>query len=120
MAIHDVEHCECYEVHKELVDQVMNHMPDDDELYDLAELFKVFGDSTRIRILTVLFGEEMCVCDIAEALGMNQSAVSHQLRVLKNAKLIKNRKDGKQVFYSLADDHVRTILAMGLEHIEEK
>lgn len=120
MAIHDVEHCECYEVHKELVDQVMNHMPDDDELYDLAELFKVFGDSTRIRILTVLFGEEMCVCDIAEALGMNQSAVSHQLRVLKNAKLIKNRKDGKQVFYSLADDHVRTILAMGLEHIEEQ
>ena len=120
MTIHDVEHCECYEVHKELVDQVMNHMPDDDELYDLAELFKVFGDSTRIRILTVLFGEEMCVCDIAEALGMNQSAVSHQLRVLKNAKLIKNRKDGKQVFYSLADDHVRTILAMGLEHIEEK
>ena len=120
MAIHDVEHCECHEVHKDLVAQVMNHMPDVDELYDLAELFKVFGDSTRIRILTVLFGDEMCVCDIAEALMMNQSAVSHQLRVLKNAKLIKNRKDGKQVFYSLADDHVRTILAMGLEHIEEQ
>lgn len=93
---------------------------DEVKLYDLAELFKVFGDSTRIRILTVLFEEEMCVCDIAEALGMNQSAVSHQLRVLKTAKLIKNRKDGKQVFYSLADDHVRTILAMGLEHIEEQ
>ena len=120
MAIHDVEHCECSEVHKDLVDQVMSSMPDEDELYDLAELFKVFGDSTRIRILTVLFGDEMCVCDIAEALKMNQSAVSHQLRVLKNAKLIKNRKDGKQVFYSLADDHVRTILAMGLEHIEEQ
>lgn len=120
MAIHDVEHCECYEVHKDLVDQVMNRMPDEDELYDLAELFKVFGDSTRIRILTVLFGEEMCVCDIAEALSMNQSAVSHQLRVLKNAKLIKNRKEGKMVFYSLADDHVSTILAMGLEHIEEQ
>lgn len=120
MAIHDVEHCECFEVHKELVNQVRNRMPDEDELYDLAELFKVFGDSTRIRILNVLFEEEMCVCDIAEALGMNQSAVSHQLRVLKNAKLIKNRKDGKQVFYSLADDHVSTILAMGLEHIEEK
>ena len=90
------------------------------KIIDLAELFKVFGDSTRIRILTVLFGEEMCVCDIAEALSMNQSAVSHQLRVLKNAKLIKNRKDGKQVFYSLADDHVSTILAMGLEHIEEQ
>lgn len=120
MAIHDVEHCECHIVHREVVDQVMNLMPDEDELYDLAELFKVFGDSTRIRILTVLFDDEMCVCDIAEALSMNQSAVSHQLRVLKNAKLIKNRKDGKQVFYSLADDHVRTILAMGLEHIEEQ
>ena len=120
MAIHDVEHCECHEIHKDLVKQVMNRMPDDDELYDLAELFKVFGDSTRIRILTVLLGEEMCVCDIAEALMMNQSAVSHQLRVLKNAKLIKNRKEGKQVFYSLADDHVSTILAMGLEHIEEQ
>lgn len=120
MAIHDVEHCECHEVHKDLIDKVMNRMPDEDELYDLAELFKVFGDSTRIRILTVLFGEEMCVCDIAEALGMNQSAVSHQLRVLKNAKLIKNRKEGKLVFYSLADDHVSTILAMGLEHIEEQ
>ncbi|MBR3811001.1 MAG: helix-turn-helix transcriptional regulator [Agathobacter sp.] len=119
MAIHDVEHCECFEVHKELVNQVRNRMPDEDELYDLAELFKVFGDSTRIRILNVLFEEEMCVCDIAEALRMNQSAVSHQLRVLKIAKLIKNRKDGKQVFYSLADDHVSTILAMGLEHIEE-
>jgi ArsR family transcriptional regulator len=93
---------------------------DEVKLYELAELFKVFGDSTRIRILTVLFEEEMCVCDIAEVLGMNQSAVSHQLRVLKTAKLIKNRKDGKQVFYSLADDHVRTILAMGLEHIEEQ
>lgn len=120
MAIHDVEHCECHIVHREVVDQVMNLMPDEDELYDLAELFKVFGDSTRIRILTVLFDDEMCVCDIAEALSMNQSAVSHQLRVLKNAKLIKNRKEGKQVFYSLADDHVRTILAMGLEHIEEQ
>ena len=120
MAIHDVEHCDCYETHKDLIEKVTSHMPDEDDLYDLAELFKVFGDSTRIRILSVLFGEEMCVCDIAEALNMNQSAVSHQLRVLKNAKLIKNRKDGKQVFYSLADDHVSTILAMGLEHIEEQ
>ncbi len=120
MAIHDVEHCGCHEVHKDLVDKIKNRMPDEDELYDLAEVFKVFGDSTRIRILTVLLGEEMCVCDIAEALNMNQSAVSHQLRVLKNAKLIKNRKEGKQVFYSLADDHVSTILAMGLEHIEEQ
>lgn len=120
MAIHDVEHCECHEVHQDLVKQVMNRMPDEDELYDLAELFKVFGDSTRIRILTVLFGEEMCVCDIAEALQMKQSAVSHQLKILKNAKLIKNRREGKQVYYALADDHVSTILAMGLEHIEEQ
>ena len=120
MAIHDVEHCDCHEVHKDLVHQVMNRMPDEDELYDLAELFKVFGDSTRVRILTVLFGEEMCVCDIAEALQMNQSAVSHQLKILKNAKLIKNRREGKQVYYALADDHVSTILAMGLEHIEEQ
>jgi len=119
MAIHDVEHCECHEVHKDLIAQIANRQPDEDELYDLAELFKVFGDSTRIRILSVLMGEELCVCDIAEALGMTQSAVSHQLRVLKNAKLIRNRKEGKQVFYALADDHVRTILAMGLEHIEE-
>lgn len=120
MAIHDVEHCDCHEVHKDLVSQVLNRMPDEDELYDLAELFKIFGDSTRIRILTVLFGEEMCVCDIAEALQMNQSAVSHQLKILKNAKLIKNRREGKMVYYALADDHVSTILAMGLEHIEEQ
>ena len=115
-----VETCDGEEVHEELLKIVQEKMPEETELYDLAELFKVFGDSTRIRILTVLFGEEMCVCDIAEALSMNQSAVSHQLRVLKNAKLIKNRKEGKQVFYSLADDHVSTILAMGLEHIEEQ
>ena len=120
MAIYDVEHCECREVHKDLISQITNRQPDEDELYDLAELFKVFGDSTRIKILSVLMGEELCVCDIAEALKMNQSAVSHQLRVLKNAKLIKNRKEGKMVYYALADDHVSTILAMGLEHIEEQ
>jgi len=120
MAIYDVEHCDCHEVHKDLIAKVTNHMPDEDELYDLAELFKVFGDSTRIRILSVLLGEEMCVCDLAEVLAMNQSAISHQLKILKQAKLVKNRRDGKQVYYSLSDDHVSTILAMGLEHIEEK
>ena len=119
MALHDVEHCDCHEIHKDRIEQVVDRLPDEDELYDLAELFKVFGDSTRIRILTVLFRDEMCVCDIAETLGMNQSAVSHQLRILKQAKLIKNRRDGKMVYYALADDHVATILAMGLEHIEE-
>lgn len=87
---------------------------------ELAELFKVFGDPTRIRIMSVLLGEEMCVCDLAEGLSMNQSAISHQLKILKQAKLVKSRRDGKQVYYSLADDHVSTILAMGLEHIEEK
>lgn len=86
---------------------------------ELADFFKVFGDSTRIRILTVLVGEELCVCDLAETLGMNQSAVSHQLKILKQAKLIRNRREGKQVYYALADDHVATIMAMGIEHIEE-
>ena len=88
-------------------------------LYDLAELFKVFGDSTRIRILFVLFEAEVCVCDLAEALGMTQSAISHQLRILKQNKLVKNRREGKSIFYSLADEHVRTIIAQGCEHIEE-
>jgi len=95
------------------------HMPDIDSLYDLSEVFRVFGDSTRIRILYVLFEAEMCVCDIAEVLGMTQSAISHQLRLLKQAKLVKNRRDGKTIFYSLADDHVRTIIDQGMEHIEE-
>lgn len=120
MAIHDVEHCECHEIHRELIEKVANHMPDVDELYDLAELFKVFGDSTRIRILSVLLRDEMCVCDLAEVLAMNQSAISHQLKILKQAKLVKNRREGKMVYYSLSDDHVSTILAMGIEHIEEQ
>lgn len=94
-------------------------MPDEDKLYDLAELFKVFGDSTRIKILYVLFEAEMCVCDIAQILGMNQSAISHQLRILKQNCLVKSRREGKAVFYSLADGHVRTIINQGMEHIEE-
>lgn len=93
--------------------------PAEDELYDLAELFKVFGDSTRIRILFVLFEEEVCVCDLAETLHMTQSAISHQLKILKQNKLVKGRREGKSVFYSLADEHVRTIIAQGLEHIYE-
>ena len=94
-------------------------MPDENELCDLAELFKVFGDSTRIRILFVLFESEVCVCDIADALNMTQSAISHQLQILKQSKLVKTRRAGKSIFYSLADDHVRTIIAQGQEHIEE-
>ena len=91
----------------------------EDELSDLAELFKVFGDSTRIRILFVLFEAEVCVCDLAEALNMTPSAVSHQLKLLKQNKLVKSRRDGKSIFYSLADQHVRTIISQGMEHIEE-
>ena len=87
---------------------------------ELAELFKVFGDTTRVRILTLLFDKEMCVQDVADSLEMTQSAVSHQLKILKMSKLIKNRREGKQIFYSLADDHVRTIISMGIEHIEEE
>ena len=94
-------------------------MPDDEVLYELADLFRVFGDSTRIKILYVLFESEMCVCDIAALLGMTQSAISHQLKALKNARLVKSRRDGKTVFYSLADDHVKTIIDQGLEHILE-
>lgn len=119
MALSDVEHCESYCIHTNLVKSASEKMPAEDELYDLAELFKVFGDSTRIRILFVLFESEMCVCDLAETLNMTQSAISHQLRILKQAKLVTNRREGKSVFYSLADEHVRTIIDQGREHIEE-
>ena len=102
-----------------LRERVENSLPDEESLYDLAELFKVFGDTTRIRILYVLFESEMCVCDIAEILNMTQSAISHQLRVLKQARLVKNRREGKQIYYFLADDHVRTIIGQGMDHIEE-
>lgn len=112
--------CETTEVHSELLKIVNDTMPDETELYDLAELFKVFGDSTRIRILFVLFEAEVCVCDLAAALHMTQSAISHQLRILKQNKLVKSRREGKSVFYSLADDHVRTMIAQGREHIEEE
>ena len=89
------------------------------EIYDLAELFKVFGDSTRLRILFVMFEEELCVGDLEEKLGMTQSAISHQLKILKQSKLVKTKRDGKMIYYSLADEHVRSIIAQGLEHIEE-
>ncbi|MDD7025371.1 MAG: metalloregulator ArsR/SmtB family transcription factor [Lachnospiraceae bacterium] len=111
--------CDILEVHEDLLKIVQETMPEETELYDLAELFKVFGDSTRIRILFVLFEAEVCVCDLAQALGMTQSAISHQLRILKQNKLVKSRREGKSVFYSLADEHVRTIIAQGREHIEE-
>ena len=111
--------CDCQEIHEDLLKIVNDTMPEETELYDLAELFKVFGDSTRIRILFVLFEAEVCVCDLAEALHMTQSAISHQLRILKQNKLVNSRREGKSIFYSLADGHVRTIIAQGREHIEE-
>lgn len=115
----ELECCDTVEVHQDLLKIVNETMPDEVELYNLAELFKVFGDSTRIRILYVLFEAEVCVCDLAQALNMTQSAISHQLKILKQNKLVKSRREGKSVFYSLADGHVRTIIAQGREHIEE-
>ena len=111
--------CDLKYVHDEIVQKVRQEMPDEDVLFDLNELFKVFGDSTRIRILYCLFASEMCVCDIATLLNMTQSAISHQLSVLKKSKLVKSRRDGKTIFYSLADSHVRAILDQGVEHVTE-
>ena len=120
MADHnEIERCGFLFVHEDAVKQVLGEMPSDETLYDLAELFKVFGDSTRIKILYALFEAELCVCDISKLLGLTQSAVSHQLRVLKNSRLVKFRRDGKTVFYSLDDDHVRRMIAQGMEHINE-
>ena len=106
-------------VHTELVSKVLDELPDEDALYDLAELFKVFGDSTRVRILFALLESELCVCDLSEALDMTQSAISHQLQILRTNKLVKSRREGKQIYYSLADEHVVTIIAQGLNHILE-
>lgn len=111
--------CETVEVHEDLLRIVEQTMPEETELYDLAELFKVFGDSTRIRILFVLSSAEVCVCDLARVLNMTQSAISHQLRILKQNKLVKSRREGKSIFYPLADGHVSTIIAQGRDHIEE-
>ena len=114
-----IERCEYIHAHEDIIAKVNETMPDEEILYDLAELFKIFGDSTRIKILYVLFEAEMCVCDIAQLLNMTQSAISHQLRALKQSKLVKYRREGKTVFYSLADDHVRSILDQGMEHVAE-
>lgn len=115
----EAECCEFIHVHQDIVDRVNRVMPDEDTLYNLSELFKIFGDSTRIKILYVLFESEMCVCDIAQLLSMTQSAISHQLRALKQSKLVSSRREGKTVFYALADSHVRTILDQGMEHVSE-
>ena len=120
LIVNEVECCETFQTHGDLLEIVNAQMPEEEELYDLAELFKVFGDSTRIRILFVLFESEVCVCDLAEALHMTQSAISHQLRILKQSHLVKFRREGKTVYYSLAASHVHTILAQGLEHVMEE
>jgi len=114
-----IEKCDCEVIHENVVNEVKDKMPKEEILYDLAELFKVFGDSTRIKILWALDEAEMCVCDIAALLNMTQSAISHQLRVLKQANLVKNRREGKVVYYSLNDDHVKQIFNQGLDHIYE-
>lgn len=114
-----VDHCEITQVHQGAVDQVRQVLPPDEVLSDLADLFKIFGDSTRIKILYALLRSELCVCDIADLLGLTQSAISHQLRALKNARLVSSRREGKTVFYALADDHVKTIIDQGLEHVLE-
>lgn len=115
----DVEQCEYIHVHEHIVKDVQEHMPSDEKLIDLADFFKVFGDTTRIKILYVLFQSEMCVCDIANLLSMTQSAISHQLRTLKQMQLVKHRREGKTVFYSLSDSHIKTIINQGMEHINE-
>lgn len=112
--------CDSVEAHENVIAEVLPHLPQEEDLSDLADLYKIFGDSTRIKILYALFEHEMCVCDIAALLGMTVSAVSHQLKILKSNKLIKNRREGKTIYYSLDDDHVRSIINLGIEHLGEK
>ena len=116
----EIERCDCNMIHEDIVNNVRGKMPEDEHLYDLAELFKVFGDTTRIKILWALAESDMCVCDIAVLLNMTQSAISHQLRVLKQARLVKYKKEGKVVYYSLDDAHVKQIFNQGLIHINER
>ena len=114
-----IDSCENLNVHKDIVKEVKKLMPNEEHLYEVSELFKVFGDSTRTRILAALFEHELCVCDICKIVNMTKSAVSHQLKVLRDANLVKFRKSGKEVFYPLADDHVVMIYKMALEHVCE-
>ncbi len=115
----EVECCDVTCIHDDMIEKVRKLMPDEELLKDLADFYKVFGDATRIKILYVLLESEVCVCDLAELLGMTQSAISHQLRILKQMKLVKNRRDGKTVYYSLADGHIQSIISQGMEHIQE-
>lgn len=112
--------CDCDVIHADVVEAARHKMPDSDTLYELSELFKILGDGTRSKIMWALDENEMCVCDLGVLLGMTKSAISHQLRLLRQANLVKNRREGKVVFYSLADEHVKEIFEKGLEHIREK
>ena len=115
----EVECCDIICVHEDMIQEVKKLLPEEELIKELADFYKVFGDATRVKILCVLLESEMCVCDLAELLGMTQSAISHQLRVLKQMKLVKNRREGKTVYYSLADGHIQTIISQGMEHIQE-
>ena len=116
----DFDRCDCNTIHEEIVAEVRRNMPEEESLLNLSDLFKVFSDSTRVKIVSALLHSEMCVCDIAVLLGMTKSAISHQLRVLRQTRLVKYRKDGKVVYYSLDDEHVGNIFAQGLIHVCEK
>ncbi len=111
--------CEITTIHEDVIQKVKENMPEENILYNLGDFFKLLGDGTRIKILNALFYSEMCVCDIAALLGMTQSAISHQLRVLKQGRLVKHRKEGKSVYYSLDDEHIKHIIEQGLTHIKE-
>ena len=115
----DMDCCEEHIVHMDAVETARRQMPDDDITTAASVFFKAFSDKTRLRILTALVSAELCVCDIATLLGMSQSAISHQLRFLKQARLVKSRKNGKTVYYALCDDHIQTILAQGIAHVQE-
>jgi ArsR family transcriptional regulator len=112
--------CDCDVIHADVVDEVRQKMPNEADLYDLSDFFKIFGDSTRVKIIWALDEKELCVCDIAVLLNMTKSAISHQLKTLKQANLVKFRREGKVVYYSLKDDHVKDIFEKGMEHIKEK
>ncbi len=120
MSNSEIEVCQGNNVHQDVVNQVTQQLPDEELVKDIAEFFKILGDPTRIRIINILFIKEMCVCDISEIMGMNQSAISHQLKTLKQANLVKYRKEGKSVYYSLSDEHVIQIFDQGMIHIKER
>lgn len=112
--------CDCNVIHKDVVEEIIKNMPNEDLFYKLAEFFKILGDTTRVRILCALDKNEMCVCDIANVLGMSKSSISHQLGTLRRSGIVKCRKQGKEVFYMLDDDHVREVFEIGVEHIEHR